>query len=70
MRAYELDGRPLFGISVFAAAEPSAVRLLLSGRLVTYSYTHQSSVGQILDAGFSLLPSFERAPLHRAADQR
>jgi hypothetical protein len=60
MRSYQLDGRPLFGISVFAAVEPSAVPLLLSGRLVTYSYTHQPSVGQLLDAGFSLLPSFER----------
>jgi hypothetical protein len=60
MLSYRLDGRPLFGIEAFAATEPSAVPLLLSGQLVTYSYTHQRLVGQPMDAGFSLLPSFER----------
>jgi transposase InsO family protein len=58
-RSWQIDGRPLFGISVFAAVEPSGLPLLLSRRLVTYSYTHQPTVGQVLDAGFSLLSSFQ-----------
>lgn len=58
-RSYLLDGSPLFGISVFSALEPSDVDRLLSDRLVTYSNTHQPTVGQILEVGFGLLPSFE-----------
>ena len=62
-RAYSLDGLPLWGVSVFCALDtlgPSSLQGLLSGRLSTYRAVHMPTVGQIVEAGFTLLPTFAR----------
>src|ERR1700694_4854133 len=58
-RAYSLDGSPLWGVSVFCALDtrgPASLEGLLSGRLSTYRAVHMPTVGQIVEAGFTLLP--------------
>lgn len=60
---YELDGQPLFGVSVFCALdERGAASLdgLLASRMVSYPIVHLPTAGALLDAGFELLPSFGR----------
>lgn len=62
-RAYSLDGFPLWGVSVFCALDargPASFDGLLSGRLSTYGAVHTPTVGQIVEAGFTLLPTFAR----------
>ena len=60
--AFELDGRPLWGISVFCALDdvgPAAVDTLLR-RFSSYRVVHLPTVGRLIAAGFDLLPSFRR----------
>ena len=62
-RAYCLDGFPLWGVSVFCALDatgPASLEGLLSGRVSTYRAVHTPTVGQIEEAGFSLLATFAR----------
>lgn len=62
-RAYCLDGSPLWGVSVFCALDtsgPASLEGLLSGRVSTYRAVHTPTVGQIEDAGFTLLATFAR----------
>jgi hypothetical protein len=62
-RAFVLDGAPVLGISVFAALDdvgPASLNGLLAGRLSTYRVVHLSSVGRLVGAGFSVLPTFGR----------
>ena len=62
-RAYSLDGSPLWGVSVFCALDtrgPASLEGLLSGRLSSYRAVHTPTVGQIVEAGFMLLPTFAR----------
>ena len=62
-RAYSLDGLPFWGVSVFCALDargPASLDGLLSGRLSTYHAVHTPTVGQIVEAGFTLLPTFAR----------
>ena len=39
---------------------PASLHGLLSGRLSTYRAVHTPTVGQIVEAGFTLLPTFAR----------
>lgn len=62
-RAYLLDGKPLFGVSVFCAVDsdgPGSLDGLLSGRMVSYRVVHLPVVATLVAAGFALLPSFGR----------
>jgi hypothetical protein len=62
-RAYVLDGRPVFGVSVFAALDdigPASLDGLLGGRLSTYQVVHLVTAGALVDAGFMLLPTSAR----------
>lgn len=60
--AYVLDGRDLWGVSVFCALDdigPGSLDALLQ-RFASYSLVHLPSVERVRDAGFELLPSFGR----------
>jgi hypothetical protein len=60
--AYVLDGRPLFGVSVFCALDdigPSSLDGLLQ-RFAPYRVVHLPLAGQLREAGFELLASFRR----------
>jgi hypothetical protein len=60
-RAFVLDGGPVLGISVFAALDdvgPASLDGLLAGRLSTYRVVHVTSVGRLVAAGLSVLPTF------------
>lgn len=60
-RAYQLDGRPFWGVSVFLALDESGeVSLdgLLSGRMRTYRIVHTPKLEQVQAAGFEVLPTF------------
>lgn len=62
-RAYVLDGQPVLGISVFAALDdigPASLDGLLAAKLATYRVIHQTPLGDLLDAGFAVLPTFGR----------
>lgn len=62
-RAFVLDGEPLLGVSVWLALDPTgdaSVEGLLAGRMRTYGTVHTSTVAQVRDAGFGLVPSFRR----------
>jgi len=62
-RAYVLDGRPVFGVSVFAALDdigPASLDGLLAARLSTYRLVHLVTAGELVDAGFTLVPTFTR----------
>lgn len=62
-RAYRLDGRPVFGISVFCALDSAghdSFGGLLAGRLSTYSTVHTPRARDLVSAGFGLLPTFRR----------
>ena len=62
-RAWSLDGEPLFGVSVFCALDadgPASLDGLLAGRLRTYRVVHQCQAGDLLAAGFALLPTAGR----------
>lgn len=60
--AYTLDGSPLWGVSVFCALDdvgPASLDSLLR-RFGSYRIVHLPTVGQLVSAGFDLLPSFRR----------
>lgn len=61
-KAFQLDGAPLWGVSVFAALDdigPASLDGLLR-RLWSYRVVHLPTVGQLAQAGFLLLPTFAR----------
>jgi hypothetical protein len=60
--AFTLDGRPLWGISVFCALDdigPASLDALLR-RFASYRVVHLPGVAQMREAGFELLPTFKR----------
>jgi hypothetical protein len=60
--AYVLDGEPLWGISAYCALDdvgPASLDGLLR-RFASYRAVHLPRMGQLLRAGFPLLPSFGR----------
>jgi hypothetical protein len=62
-RAFVLDGGPVLGISVFAALDdigPASLDGIQAGKVSTYRVVHLVAVGQVLDAGFMVLPTFDR----------
>jgi hypothetical protein len=58
-RAWSLDGRPLFGISVFAVLDRS-LQDLLRQRFANFRYICLSTVGGLALSGFKLLPTGQR----------
>lgn len=58
-RAYVLDGRPLYGLSVYCALDELAGRRL-TRQLASYRLVRLSTVGRLRTAGFPLLPTFAR----------
>jgi hypothetical protein len=62
-RAYQLDGQPFWGVSVFLALDETgdaSLDGLLSGRMRTYRIVHTPSLEQVHAAGFEVLPTFRR----------
>lgn len=62
-RAFVLDGRPVFGVSVFVALDdvgPSSERGILSEKLRTYPSMYRCTVGDLIERGLELLPTFTR----------
>ena len=58
-RAWSLDGRPLLGISVFAALDIE-LEELLARRFATFRTVYLPSLGQLRGSGFELLPTGQR----------
>lgn len=57
-RAWSLDGKPLFGVSVFCVLDdlgPASLPGILSGRLVTFRKVHVTRAETLVSAGFSML---------------
>lgn len=62
-RAFALDGVPALGLSVFAALDDigsGSLDGILTGKLSTYQVIHLVTAGEIMDVGFTLLPTFAR----------
>lgn len=62
-RAFVLDGRPVFGISVFCAMDASgeaSLNGLFAGRLSTFHKVHLSRAHDLVGAGFDIIPTFRR----------
>jgi hypothetical protein len=62
-RLYELDGEPVWGISVFVAVDdigPGSERGILAGKLKSYPSIYRCTVQSLTDAGLFLLPTFAR----------
>ena len=62
-RTFALDGQPVWGVSVFCALEESGAMSLdgiLSGLLRSYPAVHLPRARTVLEAGFQLLPTFDR----------
>ena len=62
-RAYQLGGRPFWGVSVFLALDETrdaSLSGLLSGRMRTYRVVHTPSLAEIHAVGFEVLPTFRR----------
>ena len=61
-RAFVLDGRPVLGISAFAVLDDvgssSLSGILL--RMSTYRVVHVVDAARLIEAGFGVLPTFER----------
>lgn len=60
-RLYTLDGAPVFGVSAFVASGdigPTSERTILSKKLHSYPTIYRTGVGDLLDAGFQVLPTF------------
>lgn len=55
-RAWSLDAAPLFGISVFAVLDRT-LETLLGERFASFRTVHLTTVGQLREAGFELLPT-------------
>jgi hypothetical protein len=65
-RAYALDGVPVLGVSLFAALDDIGAASLdgiLAGKLSTYRVVHLVTAGDLLAAGYVLLPTFGRPHL-------
>jgi hypothetical protein len=60
--AFALDGRPLWGVSVFCALDEVGAASLdgLLERFASYRVVHLPRVGELRKAGFGLLPTFGR----------
>lgn len=61
-RAFVLDGLPVLGISAFAALDdvgPSSLLGILQ-RMSTYRVVHVVAAARLIEAGFGVLPTFER----------
>jgi hypothetical protein len=58
-RAFTLDGRPVYGLSVYCALDELAL-WRLHRQLSAYRVLRENSVGRIRSAGFRLLPTFTR----------
>jgi len=62
-RAFVLDGRDVYGVSVFVALDdvgPASQRGLLTGKLLSYPLVYTPPVGALTEAGFKLLATFGR----------
>lgn len=62
-RAWNLDGEPIWGISVFCALDDlgsASLDGLLAGRLGTYRRIHHCRVADVVGLGYALLPTFGR----------
>ncbi len=62
-RAYSLDGGDVTGISVFCALDdvgPASVEAILAQKLGSYRVFRRVTAGELIDAGFELLPTFLR----------
>lgn len=60
-RAYQLDGRPFWGVSVFLAldeAGEASLDGLLKGRMRTYRVVHTPKLERVQAADFEVLPTF------------
>jgi len=60
--AFVLDGEPIWGVSVFCALDdigPASLEGLLR-RFSSYRAVHLPTVGELMIAGFELLPTFGR----------
>jgi hypothetical protein len=62
-RAFELDGEPIWGVSVFLALDQAggaSLEGLLSDRLRTYREVHLPALVDLRAAGFEVIPTFAR----------
>lgn len=62
-RAFELDGEPIWGVSVFLALDQTggaSLEGLLSDRLRTYREVHLPALVELRTAGFEVIPTFAR----------
>jgi hypothetical protein len=70
-RAWSLDGRPLFGISVFAVLD-TPLEELLRDRFMSFRTIHLPTAATLVSHGFELLPAGQRphytVRLRRATD--
>lgn len=60
-RLYTFDGAPVFGVSVFVACGdigPTSERTILSKKLHNYPTIYRTTVGELVDAGLDVLPTF------------
>jgi hypothetical protein len=58
-RAFTLDGRPTYGLSVYCGLDELAL-WRVHRQLSAYRVLRESSVGRVRPAGFWLLPTFTR----------
>jgi hypothetical protein len=61
-RLFVLDGADVFGISVFVASASSGIaseRQILQRKLGTYESIYRTTVGELAEAGFGLLATFQ-----------
>lgn len=62
-RAYCLDGGEMAGISVFCALDdvgPASFEAILAQKLGSYRVIRRVTAGELIDAAFELLPTFQR----------
>lgn len=62
-RSYQLDGQPVYGISVFVALDdigPASERGILTVKLQSYPSVYCCTVAAVTAAGFELLATFSR----------
>jgi hypothetical protein len=62
-RLYQLDGEPIWGISVFVAVDdigPASERGILAGKLRSYPSIYRCTVRSLAESGLLLLPTFAR----------
>lgn len=62
-RAFVLDGESVFGVSVFVALDDvgaASERGVLAGKLRSYPSIYRCTVGDLLERGLGLVPTFAR----------